>query len=140
MVYTERNTWVGLIVTAVMIPSYVIVILQRAGGGPLAAVDWFPIMLWTIGISIVVSILWGMFAGARDPKGATATDVRDRDIDRMGGRVEHSFLVIAGLGVIVLCAIGADAFWIANAMFFGFAVSAFIGGIARIIAYRRGLV
>ncbi|MDP3951376.1 hypothetical protein [Microbacterium sp.] len=144
MVYTERNTWVGLIVTAVMIPSYVIVILQRAAGGPLAAVDWFPIMLWTIGLSIaatiVLSILWGMFAGARDPKGATATDVRDRDIDRMGGRVEHSFLVIAGLGVIALCAIGADAFWIANAMFFGFAVSAFIGSIARIIAYRRGLV
>lgn len=144
MVYTERNTWSTLIAVAVIIPGYIVVILQQAAGGPLTAVDWFPIMLWAIGISIagtiVLSILWGIFAGLRDPKGATATDVRDRDIDQMGGRVEHSFLVIAGLGVIALCAIGADVFWIANAMFLGFALSAFIGSIARIIAYRRGLV
>lgn len=144
MVYTERNTWVGLIVTAVMIPGYVIVILQRAGGGPLTAVDWLPAMLWAIGLSIaatiVLSILWGIFAGVRDPKGATATDVRDRDIDRMGGRIEHAFLIIAGLGVIALCAVGADVFWIANTMFLGFAISTFIGSIARIVAYRRGLV
>lgn len=144
MVYTERNTWVGLIVTAVMIPGYIVVTLQRAGGGPLTSVDWFPIMLWAIGISIaatiVLSILWGMLAGARDPKSGATTDIRDRDIDRMGGRVEHAFLVIAGLGVIALCGIGADVFWIANAMFLGFAVSAFVGGIARILAYRRGLL
>lgn len=58
----------------------------------------------------------------------------------MGGRVEQGFVVIAGLGVIALCAVGADVFWIANTMFAGFAVSAFIGCIARVIAYRRGLV
>ncbi|WP_426188004.1 hypothetical protein [Microbacterium sp. TWP3-1-2b2] len=144
MVYTERNTWSTLIATAVIIPGYIVVVLQQAAGGPLTSVDWFPIMLWAIGISIaatiVLSLLWGIFAGLRDPKGATATDIRDRDIDRMGARVEHAFLVIAGLGVIALCAVGADVFWIANAMFLGFAVSSFIGSIARIIAYRRGLV
>lgn len=144
MVYAERNVWATLLATVVIIPGYIIVILQQAGSGPLTAVDWFPIMLWAIGISIaatiVLSILWGILAGVRDPKGATATDDRDRDIDRMGGRVEHAFLVIAGLGVIVLCAVGADVFWIANAMFVGFAISTFVGSIARVIAYRRGLV
>lgn len=144
MVYTERNTWSTLIATAVIIPGYIVVILQQAAGGPLTSVDWFPIMLWAIGISIaatiVLSILWGIFAGLRDPKGATTTDVRDRDIDQMGGRVEHAFLVIAGLGVIVLCAVGADVFWIANTMFLGFAISTFIGSVARIVAYRRGLI
>ena len=143
MVYAERNVWATLLATAVIVPGYVIVILQRAGGGPLTAVDWFPIMLWAIGISIaatiVLSIVWGMLAGLRDPKSATTSDVRDRDIDRMGARVEQSFLVIAGLGVIALCAVGADVFWIANTMFLGFAISTFVGSIARIIAYRRGL-
>lgn len=144
MVYAERNVWATLIATAVIIPGYIVVILQQADGGPLTSTDWFPTMLWAIGLSIVVaivlSILWGMFAGLRDPKGATASDIRDRDIDRMGARVEHAFLVIAGLGVIALCAVGADVFWIANAMFLGFAVSSFVGSIARIIAYRRGLI
>ena len=144
MVYAERNTWATLIATVIIIPIYIIVILQQAGGGPLTSVDWFPIMLWTIGISIVaaivLSILGGILAGLRDPKGATTSDIRDRDIDQMGSRVEYSFVVIVGLGVIALCAVGADVFWIANTMFLGFAVSTFIGGIARVIAYRRGLV
>ncbi|MCK3769460.1 hypothetical protein MZK47_07250 [Microbacterium aerolatum] len=144
MVYAERNVWATLIVTVLMVPIYIVVTLQQAGGGPLTSVDWLPNMLWAIGLSIVaaivLSILWGIAAGLRDPKGSTTSDIRDRDIERMGGRVEHSFLAIAGLGVIALCAVGADVFWIANAMFLGFAVSAFIGGVARVVAYRRGLV
>ena len=48
-------------------------------------------------------------------------------------------MVIAGLGVIVLCAFEADWFWIANVMFFGFALTTVVGGVARTVAYRRGL-
>ena len=144
MVYEERNTWVGLIVSVIGITAYVVIVLQQAGGGPLADVEWWPIMLWTIVGSIVASIVgsivWGMLAGMRDPAGVGASDDRDRDIARMGSRVGQAFLVIAGLGVLVLCAFEADWFWIANTMFFGFALSAFIGGIASVIAYRRGLV
>ena len=144
MVYEERNVWTTLVVSVIAMTGYVIVILQSADGGPLTGVDWFPIMLWTIGISIgvtiVLSILWGLLAGAKDPDGVGRSDERDRDINRMGAGVEQSFIVIAGLGVIVLCAVGADVFWIANTMFAGFAVATIIGGIARVIAYRRGLV
>ncbi|MET0734297.1 MAG: hypothetical protein ABWY55_01430 [Microbacterium sp.] len=144
MAYEERNLWSSLIVSAIAMVVYVIVVLQAADGGPLAEVDWVPIMLWTIGASIagaiVVSILWGILAGMRDPDGVGKSDQRDRDIARMGGRVGQAFLVIAGLGVIILCAVEADWFWIANTMFFGFAISTIVGGIASVIAYRRGLV
>ncbi len=144
MVYEERNTWVGLVVSVIGIAVYVIVVLQQAGGGPLTDVVWWPIMLWTIVgsivASIVISILWGIFAGMRDPDGVGKSDVRDRDISRMGNRVGQAFMVIAGLGVIVLCAIEADWFWIANTMFFGFFLTAFLGGIASVIAYRRGMI
>ena len=144
MVYEERNAWAGLIVSIVVIPAYVIVVLQQAASGPTESVDWFPLMLWTIGLgiggTIVLSILWGLIAHRRDPEGAGRSDIRDRDISRMGGRVEQAFVVIAGLGVIGLCAVGADVFWIANTMFAGFAVAAIVGGIARVVAYRRGLV
>lgn len=144
MVYEERNVWVTLIVSVVAMAAYVIVVLQQAGGGPLTDVDWVPIMLWTIGgsigITIVISILWGIFAGMRDPDGVGASDQRDRDIAHMSTRVGQAFLVIAGLGVLVLCGFEADWFWIANTMFFGFAVSTIVGSIASVIAYRRGLV
>ena len=144
MVYEERNAWVGLVISVIALMVYVVLVLQQAGGGPLTDVDWLPLMLWTIGsgivITIVLSVVWGMLAGMKDPDGAGRSDVRDRDISRMGSRVEQAFLVIAGLAVIALCAVGADVFWIANTMFAGFAVSAVVGGIARVIAYRRGLV
>ncbi|MCC2031668.1 hypothetical protein [Microbacterium allomyrinae] len=144
MVYEERNIWASLIVSAIGMIVYVVVVLQQAGGGPLTEVDWVPIMLWTIGASIVaaivVSIAWGMIAGVRDPDGVGKSDQRDRDIAHMSTRVGQAFLVIAGLGVLVLCALEADWFWIANTMFFGFAASSIIGGLASVIAYRRGLV
>lgn len=144
MVYEERNAWSGLLVGAVVITAYVVIVLQRASERPVTEVDWLPPMLWTIGIGIVatiaISIVWGIIAGAKDPDGVGRSDVRDRDISRMGSRVEQAFVVIAGLGVIALCAVGADVFWIANTMFAGFAVSAMVGSIARVVAYRRGLV
>lgn len=144
MVYEERNAWTGLVVSVIGIAVYIWAVLQQAAGGPLTDVDWLPLMLWTIGasiaVTIVLSILWGILAGMSDRDGVGKSDIRDRDISRMGGRVEQAFLVIAGLGVIALCAVGADVFWIANTMFLGFAVSAIIGGVARVIAYRRGLV
>lgn len=144
MVYEERNAWAGLIVSPIVLIVYIVLVLQQAGGAPLTTVDWFPLMLWTIvgGIvaTIVISIVWGILAGMKDPDGAGRSDIRDRDISRMGGRVEQAFVVIAGLGVIALCAVGADVFWIANTMYLGFAVSALVGGVARVIAYRRGLI
>jgi MFS family permease len=144
MVYEERNIWSTLIVSVITMIVYVIVTLQAAGGGPLTDVDWVPIMLWTIVASIVgaivVSITWGILAGMRDPEGVGKSDQRDRDIARMGNRVGIAFLVIAGLGVIALCAFEADWFWIANTMYFGFAISTIVGSIASVIAYRRGLV
>jgi hypothetical protein len=144
VVYEERNAWAGLIVSPIVMVVYVVLVLQQAAGGPLTDVDWFPLMLWVIGGGIVATIIlsvgWGIIAGVKDPDGVGRSDIRDRDISRMGGRVEQGFVVIAGLGVIALCAVGADVFWIANTMFAGFAVSALVGGIARVIAYRRGLI
>uniref|UniRef100_S0DGG5 DUF2178 domain-containing protein n=1 Tax=termite gut metagenome TaxID=433724 RepID=S0DGG5_9ZZZZ len=144
MVYEERNLWSSLIVSVIGSIVYIAITLMAAGDGPLTDVDWVPIMLWTIigsiVAAIVVSIIWGMLAGIRDPEGVGKSDQRDRDIARMGNRVGFSFLVIAGLGVLVLCAFEADWFWIANTMYFGFAISTIAGGIASVIAYRRGLV
>lgn len=144
MVYQERNTWASLIVSVIGVSVYVVLVLAQSGGEPLAEVDWVPLMLWTIGgsivVAIVVSIVWGMIAGLREPEEVGRSDERDRDIAHMSTRVGQAFLVIAGLGVIVLCAVRADWFWIANTMFFGFALSSIIGGVASAIAYRRGLV
>lgn len=144
MVYEERNIWASLIVSVIGMVVYTVIVLQQAAGGPIDDVDWVPLMLWTIGLSIVaaivVSIVWGILAGMRDPDGVGRSDQRDRDISHMSTRVGQAFLVIAGLGVIIECAFELDWFWIANTMFYGFALSSIVGGVASVIAYRRGLV
>lgn len=143
MVYQERNLWSSLVVSALGMIVYVVVVLQAAGDGPVHEVDWVPIMLWTIGASIVlaivVSIVWGILAGMRDPDGVGRSDIRDRDIARLGSRVGYALLIAAGLGVIALCAFEVDWFWIANTMFFGFALSSIVSQIVSVVAYRRGL-
>ncbi len=105
MVYEERNVWAGLIVSVFAVSIYTVIVLQQAATRPVAEVDWVPVMLWTIGGSIVativLSIVWGMLAGLRDPEGVGTSDQRDRDIAHMSTRVGQAFLVIAGLGVIV---------------------------------------
>lgn len=144
MVYEERNVWTGLVVSLIAITAYVVAVLQQAAGRPVTEVDWPPLMLWMIGggivVTIAISIAWGLVAGARDPDGVGKSDIRDRDIGRMGSRVEQAFVALAGTGVILLCALNADVFWIAHTMFAGFAVASIVGGIARVVAYRRGLV
>lgn len=143
MVYEERNTWATLIASVIIVPAYIVVVLMSADGGPLTEVDWVPIMLWSMGASIVaaivISILWGIVAGMRNPDDVGTSDVRDRDISRFGGRVGYWILVAAALGALVLSMVEADWFWIGNALFLGFALSTIVGDIVRVVAYRRGL-
>lgn len=144
MSYEERNTWVGLLVSLVGVTVYLAIIVPQFASTPPAEIDWFWPMVWTIGggivVSIFMSIMWGILAGMRDPGGVGASDVRDREIGQLGDRVGQSFLVIAGIGVLWLCAVEADWFWIANATYLGLALSAIVGSIARVVVYRRGLV
>ena len=143
MVYEERNTWATLIATVITVPIYLAIVLTRAAGGPVTDVDWVPVMLWTMGISIVgaivLSIVWGILAGMRDPGGVGQADQRDRDISRFGHRLGYGVLVAAALVALVLSMIEADWFWIGNALFLGFALSTVVADVARVIAYRRGM-
>ena len=143
MVYQERNTWATLIATVITVPIYIVIVLVQADGGPLTEVKWVPILLWTMGASIVgaivISILWGIFAGMGDPAGVGVSDQRDRDISRLGSRLGYGVLVAFALLALVLSMVEADWFWIGNALFLGFALATLVGDIARVVAYRRGM-
>ena len=110
MVYQERNVWSTLIATAITVPIYIVIVLVAAGGGPLTDVDWVPILLWTMGASIVasivISIVWGILAGMRDPHGVGTSDQRDRDISRFGSRIGYGILVARGPRARSSCAHG----------------------------------
>ena len=143
MSFEERNTWAGLIVSIPGVGVYVVWMLVAAASTPIDEIEWVWPMATTIGVSIVaviaLSIGWGIAASRRDPDLDHRSDVRDREIANLGDRVGRAFLVLGGLTALVLCAVQAPWFWIANAVYAGFALSAILGSIARIVVYRRGL-
>lgn len=143
MSYQERNAWSSLIASVGGIVVYAVIISAQLPSTPVERIDWFWPMLWTIVGSIVgaivVSILLGILANARDRGSANVSDVRDREIAQTGDRVGQSFLVIGGLAALLLCAAETDWFWIGNAVYLGFALSAVLGGLTRVIVYRRGM-
>lgn len=144
MGYGERNVWAGLIVGIIVVSGYIVYLLVEAARTPVGEIAWQWPMIWCIvaGIAgtIVVSILWGILAGMRDRDEEHRLDQRDTDIERMGNRVGQAFVAIGGIAAIVLSMLQAHWFWIGNTLFFAFFLSALVGGVAQVIAYRRGLV
>lgn len=140
MSYEEKGTWVYLVIAVVGYTVYLSLVLpQLVSGVPVGDVDYVPVMLWTIGGAIVVTIVLRILVEIVFPSESTKGDVRDKEIDRLGTRVGSSFIVIGALGALVLSMLEADWFWIANVIYLCFVLSALLESITRLVAYRRGV-
>ncbi len=138
MSYEEKGQWVYLASTTIAYGAYLVLMLGRAGATPLTEIDYQPILLWTIGASIVGSIVGRTAIEIVRPSDVHRGDVRDRDIGRFG---EYVAGIILGVGMVVpfiLALAEFDHFWIANAMYLVFVAQAIVGAAIKLIAYRRG--
>jgi hypothetical protein len=135
----EKSAWVMVVVSLAGYATYLVVLAAQVASVSLMDTSWVTAMVWTIGGGIVagmlLNIVWGMFS----PKDAGKKDQRDRQITRFGDSIGQSFVVIGGVAALILAMLEAPHFWIANVIYLTFVLSAFLGSIARIIAYRRGL-
>jgi hypothetical protein len=134
--HEEKRAWILGVAAIVSYAVYLVVILGRAGERPLAEVPYVATLLWTVGASIVASIVLSILAAVISKDGGK--DQRDREIGRFGEYVGHSFVVIGAVAALLLALARAPYFWIANAVYLAFTLSAILGSIARIFAYRRG--
>ena len=138
MSYEERGQWVYLVVTVAAYTVYVLLITTGTAGRPLSEADYVPIMLWTIGAGILASIVGRILVAIVWHGEGHDTDVRDRDIDRLG---EYFGGLVLGIGMVVpfiLAITEADYFWIANAMYLVFVSASVVSAAMKLIAYRRG--
>jgi cell division protein FtsW (lipid II flippase) len=135
----EKRAWIMLVVAIGGYLSYLAIILARAGDAPLADVSYVATMLWTIGGAIVVSIVLNILVGIFSPRSAGKKDERDREISRFGEYTGQAFLVIGGVVALILAMAEIPHFWIANAVYLAFVLSAVLGSVAKVVAYRRGL-
>lgn len=139
MSFDEKNAWAFLAIAVAGYATYLAVLFATAGGAPLHETDYAPILLWTVGGAIVAGILAGIAIAVASPRGGDKRDQRDREVKAFGDRVGQSFVVIGALAALLLALIRADWFWIANVVYLMFVLSAVVGSIATLVAYRRGL-
>lgn len=138
MAFEEKRAWIMLVVSALAYGIYVVLLLSRSGGGPLPAVPYVAALLWTIGGAIGASITLHILVSFVSPEGANQKDQRDREIDRFGEYVGHSFVILGGVVALGMAMARLDHFWIANVIYLAFVLSAVLGSIAKLFAYRRG--
>ena len=135
----EKRAWIRLGTAIAAYATYLVLILIRDDGGQLAEVSYVPALLWTIGGAIVASIMLDILVSIASPRETGRADQRDREIARFGDTVGQSFVVIGGVAALLMALLELPYFWIANAVYLAFVLSAVLGGIARLVAYRRGL-
>jgi len=136
--HQEKRAWIMLVVSAAAYGVYAGIILSRAGGGqPLAKVPYAATLLWTVGASILASILLEIALGVVNPRASRLKDDRDRQIGRLGDHTGQSFVIIGAVAAMLMAMAGWDRFWIANVIYLCFFLSAVLGAVTKIIAYRK---
>jgi hypothetical protein len=138
MSFEEKSAWIMGVVAVGSYSAYLAIVLGLAGGTPLTEVSYVAPLLWTVGASIAASIALHAVMGISSPRDAGKKDQRDKEIHRFGEYIGQSFVVIGGVAALLMAMAELDHFWIANVIYLTFVLSAILGSVAKIVAYRRG--
>lgn len=138
MAAEEKRAWSMLVLAIGSYAIYLWFVLERPAGVALAHAPYAGALLAAVGLSIVVSIAAHTGIAAFSPKEANVRDQRDREIHRFGEYVGQSFVVIGAVSGLLLAMAEARPFWIANAIYLAFVLSAVLSSVVKVISYRFG--
>ncbi|MDY7084123.1 MAG: hypothetical protein SYR96_03360 [Actinomycetota bacterium] len=125
MTTQERRAWT-LAVTSLI--GYGVYLALVAAG-----ISYVSALLWIVGSGIVLTMVVDMLSG-----GAQKPDQRDREIGRFGDHIGQSLVVAGAVAAMLMAMFEVRHFWIANVIYLAFVLSAALGSIAKIFAYRKG--
>jgi hypothetical protein len=142
MSFEEKGTWAVTVIAVAAAVFYFATILGQLPTTAVADIDYQVPLLTaigaTIGLSIVASIAIAILSSILSHEDASKSDVRDRDINRLG---EYVGGIVVTFGMLVpfgLAMAEAQHFWIANAMYLIFVLSGLSAAVVKLVIYRRG--
>src|SRR5207237_9356507 len=97
MTVEEKRAWIMGAVSVITYTVYVIVIVGRLLSTPVAEVSYVAALLWTVGISIVTTIVLHIAVSIASGKDADQRDQRDREIGLFGEHAGHWAVVLGGV-------------------------------------------
>ena len=139
MTFVEKRAWIRLATAVLGYAAYAVIIVGRLDGRPLHTVPYAGALLWTVGGAIVASIVAEIAMSIVNPRASRVTDERDREIGRLGELTGQAFVVIGAVAAMLMAMAGWDRFWIANVIYLCFVLSAVLGGITKVVVYRRSV-
>jgi hypothetical protein len=139
MTLEERRAWIQLVVAVAGYAVYLVLVLARVDGGPLAEVSYAAPLLWTIGGAVATAILSEIGFAVVIPPASRLKDDRDREIGRLGDLAGNPFVVIGAVAAMLMAVADWAPFWIANVIYLGFAASAVLGCVAKIVMNRAAI-
>jgi hypothetical protein len=149
MSFEEKITWVNAVTTAIAAAVYFVIIGGRLGETPVAEIVYQWPLIIAASAMIVLTIL-GTIAmaigtaissevtGRGSVEDIDRKDERDVHIGWRGDRVGYYVSSLLMIGVLVITMLGAENFWIANALFAAFVLTGLVSSVVKIVAYRRG--
>ncbi len=139
MTHEEKRAWIRLVVAVLGYATYAGIVASRVDGRPLTEVPYAATLLWTVGGAIVASIVAEIALAIVNPGASRVKDERDREIGRLGEYTGQAFVVIGAVAAMLMAMAEWDRFWIANVVYLCFVLSAVLGGITKVVVYRRSL-
>ena len=138
MSFEEKSAWIYALIVVVVAAIYFTLVLGQLPRSAASDIDYQVPLLATIGGSILLTIAAHIVIAIAAPDDAGKRDQRDKDINRYGEYVGGIVLSVAAVVPLILAMTEADHFWIANTIYLALIVSATVGSIVKIVAYRRG--
>jgi hypothetical protein len=136
--FEEKNTWIYGLTALLAGTVYLIFIGSQAGTRPVTEIDYVLPMIGAIVGAVLLSIVAIIVVSIAAPGEADKSDERDRLINRRGDQIAFYVLSVLALVPLGLAFIEADHFWIANALYAAFVLTAVVASLVKIAAYRRG--
>lgn len=138
MSYEEKGVWVYILAVAATASIYAVILVGKLANRNVDEVDFGPTLLWSIGISIGLTIVLRILVEILAPSDSYKVDARDKAITRRGDYINGMIIAIGMVVPLLLAIVDADNFWIANAIYAIFILAALVSSVVRVVAYRRG--
>ena len=138
MTLQERRSWTFLVTSVVAYVGYVWYVVSHVGDASLTEAAYQKPLLVSVGAAIVANVGAEIVLAIVKPVD-TRRDVRDQEIARIGDFTGSAFVVVGAVAGLLLAVAEGAYFWIANAIYLGFVLSAIFGSFTKIMLYRRGV-
>ena len=139
MTLTERYQWAYAFAVAVTSGAYFVWLGVQLTHTPAVDIAYVAPLLWTLLASFIVHSFGRGFAAGASRKDMRVDD-RDKDVARRADAL--SFLIFSVLAAVpmALGLAGASTFWMTNALFFAFSLTAIINVALKAAFYRKGVL